>query len=323
MNPPFRRTSLLVLLLAASLLLVPQAQAQSSTAQVPHTVRLSDASSLQFYLRWTSDRQPLISAHRGGPEAGYPENCIETFDHVLTYFPCLIELDVAQTADSMLVLMHDDTLGRTMAGQGHISDLYFDDIRSRYLIDPTGDTTVFHTPTLGEVLDWARGRAVLTVDVKRSIRPGKIVDTINEHDARGYAVVITYNANQAIAYHHLDPDLVLSVNIRNEEDLQRLVDAGIPIKNMIAFVGITEADKALYDLLHGKGIRCILGTMGNPDRRAAAKGIGIYEDLYRHGADVLSTNNVPAVTKAIEELKNPPKPKPKPKTTKKSSKKRK
>jgi len=304
-------------------LVLPRTEAQPPPAGKKHTVRLSDAASLEFYLRWTPERQPLISAHRGGPEAGYPENCIETFEHALTYAPCLIEMDVAQTADSMLVLMHDDTLGRTMPGSGPVSDVYFDDFRMRYLIDPKGDTTGLHSPTFGEVLDWARGRAILTVDVKHTVHPEQIVAAIAEHDAKGYALVITYNANQAVAYHKLDPELMLSVNIRNEEDLKRLVDAGIPVKNMIAFVGITEADKALYDLLHGKGIRCILGTMGNLDRKAAARGIGVYEDLYRNGADVLSTDNVPAVVKAIASLKNPPKAKPKPKTAKKSSRKRK
>ena len=323
MTARVRRLLFPFLILTLTLLTVQFAQAQNAPTKEPHTVRLSDAASLQFYLRWTPDRPPLISAHRGGPEAGYPENCLETFDHVLNYAPCIIELDVALTADSMLVLMHDDTLGRTMPGKGRVTDVYFDDFRSRYLIDPKGDTTDFHSPTLGEVLDWARGKAVLTVDIKRGVPPERIVGTINEHNAKGYAVVITYNANQAVTYHKLDPELMLSVGIRSEEDLKRLTDAGIPPNNMIAFVGVTEPDKALYELLHGKGIRCIVGTMGNLDRSASAKGLRIYEDLYRHGADVLSTDNVPAVAKAIYELKNPPKAKPKTKTTKKSSMKKK
>ncbi len=52
----------------------------------------------------------LLAAHRGGPAPGYPENAIETLDHVLSNAAFIMEVDVAETRDGVLFLMHDDTL---------------------------------------------------------------------------------------------------------------------------------------------------------------------------------------------------------------------
>lgn len=287
-----------------------------------HTVRLPDAPSLQFYLRWTPDREPLISAHRGGPEPGYPENCIASFENAIRYSPCVIELDVRKSLDGELVLMHDWTLDRTTTASGPIEALTLDSLKTLQLIAENADTTEYVIPTFSEALTWARGKAILTVDVKRPVTPEEIVAAIEAHEAESYAVVITYNADEAFVYHNLNPNLVLSVGISSEEDLNRLVNGGVPTKNMIAFVGITEPDKPLYELLHSRGIRCILGVMGNLDQRAEARGNRIYRDLYKNGADVLSTDRVASVAKAIEELKTESKQKTtQPKSKKKTRKK--
>ncbi|MCK5817603.1 MAG: glycerophosphodiester phosphodiesterase, partial [Candidatus Marinimicrobia bacterium] len=62
---------------------------------------------LQTFFVWTPDRLPVLSAHRGGPYPGYPENCIETFQNILNHYPSTLEVDVSVTKDSVLILMHD------------------------------------------------------------------------------------------------------------------------------------------------------------------------------------------------------------------------
>ncbi|WP_373396985.1 glycerophosphodiester phosphodiesterase family protein [Algoriphagus halophilus] len=84
-----------------------------------------------FYT-WTSDRIPMVSAHRGGPYPGFPENAIETFENVLNYTPSIIELDVAMTKDSVLVLMHDDDLDRTTNGTGKVEEVTYEYIQSLF-----------------------------------------------------------------------------------------------------------------------------------------------------------------------------------------------
>jgi glycerophosphoryl diester phosphodiesterase len=275
---------------------------QTSDAVQPHYTRLSDPASLQFYMRWTPDREPLISAHRGGPLPGFPENSIAAFENSLTFGPCLIEIDVRKTLDGVMILMHDRTLDRTTTDSGLVAEATMDRILELNLIDGEGDTTDYGVPTFRDALEWGRGKAIFTVDVKRGVEPRDIARMIHETRAEPFAIVITYNADQAQAFHELMPEIMLSVGIRNEEDLRRLMDRGIPPTNMVAFTGVSKPDKELLDLLHEHGIRAIVGTMGNLDRSAEVRGTRIYRELYRNGADILSTDNVPLVARAIKEL---------------------
>lgn len=106
---------------------------------------------LEFY-SWAPDRVPLVSAHRGGPYPGYPENSIEAFEHVLRHTPAILEFDVALTKDSVLVLMHDNTLDRTTTGKGKVIDHTYQEIQELFLVDKEGTITDFKVPTLDEVL---------------------------------------------------------------------------------------------------------------------------------------------------------------------------
>jgi glycerophosphoryl diester phosphodiesterase len=62
-----------------------------------------------------------VSAHRGGPGPGLAENAIPTFRNTLIAARgAFLEVDVSQTADGVLVLMHDDRADRTTTGTGAI-----------------------------------------------------------------------------------------------------------------------------------------------------------------------------------------------------------
>lgn len=262
-------------------------------AQEKHYLVFESPAQLQEYFRWSPDKAPIISAHRGGPMEGYPENCIETFEHALLYAPCLIECDVARSKDSVLVLMHDRTLDRTTTGSGLVSDYTLEELRKLYLKDNQGNITPYRIPTLAEVLDWARGRAIVELDIKGSIAPEEIVAIIREKRALSYTVVITYNIEVAKKYHALEPQLMISASARGIEGAQRLLESGINPSCIIAFVGVYEPEKKVYELLHKNSIMAILGTMGNLDRKAEKHGISVYKKLINNGADILATNNVP------------------------------
>jgi len=269
-------------------------------AQEKHYLAFESPVQLQEYFRWSPDKAPIVSAHRGGPMEGYPENCIETFEHALLYAPCLLECDVAKSKDSVLVMMHDRTLDRTTTGSGPVGDYTLEELRRLYLKDNQGNVTPYRIPTLAEVLDWARGRAIVELDIKRSITPEEIVAMIREKQALNYTVVITYNTETAKQYHTLEPQLMISASARGIEGTQRLLESGIDPKCIVAFVGVYEPEKEVYDLLHENGIQAILGTMGNLDRKAEKHGISVYKKLIGNGADILATNNVPLAAGVLD-----------------------
>ncbi|MRG43549.1 glycerophosphodiester phosphodiesterase [Chitinophaga sp. SYP-B3965] len=245
---------------------------------------------LQKFLSYGKVRYPLVSAHRGGPEKGFPENALETFQHSSLSQPLIIECDIALSKDSALVLMHDNRLDRTSTGKGNIGDYTWEELKKFYLKDNDGDTTTFRIPLLDDVLLWGKGKVIFTLDVKRGVPYAKVVEAVRRCKAEPCSVIITYNADQAAEVSKLAPDLMISASIQKKEDLARLNSYGVPNDRLVAFIGTREADAEFYQYLHENKILCILGTMGNLDKQAIARGDKSYYEYVEHGADILSTD---------------------------------
>lgn len=254
------------------------------------------------FFTWSRDRIPLVSAHRGGPYPGFPENSLQAFENTIKHTHAIIEFDVAITKDSVLVLMHDNTLDRTTTGKGNVIDWTYDELKEISLVDINGNLTDFRIPALDEVLIWGKGKVLFTVDIKREVPFELVVDAIKRHQAEPYAAVITYSVGAAKKIHRLHPDLMLSVTIRNEEELQRMEESGIPVNQWIAFTGTSERPQEFNALLHEKGVFTILGVLGNLDRSAMARGDQLYTEFVQKGADILATDRPIEAAKAIQGL---------------------
>ncbi len=268
-----------------------------SSAQID----FNNSEELKSFFHWTPESKPLISAHRGGPYPGYPENCIETFEYVLTHTLTIIECDIVLTKDEQLIMMHDNTLNRTTTGTGRVEQQTLEEIKKLQLKDNEGNVTPYSIPTLREVLDWTKGNAILTLDIKRGVPLEKVIRLVEETNSEAYAVIITYNIEQAKEVYNLNPDLMISASIRNDEELNSILVSGIPLENIIAFTGTSLKSASFYDNLHVKGIYCILGTLGNLDNKAIARGDKIYLDFISIGADILATDRPVEVSALLRE----------------------
>jgi glycerophosphoryl diester phosphodiesterase len=265
-------------------------------------IRLASVEEARDFYSWTSDRIPLVSAHRGGPYPGFPENAIETFANVLRHTPAIIELDVAMTRDSVLVLMHDDDLDRTTNGTGRVSDVSYEYIQGLFLEDNDGNLTQYKVPTLTEALLWSKGKVLLTVDIKRSVPFEKVVEEVRATKSEAHAALITYTFAAAKKLHMMAPELMLSITIRNEEEIQRLEESGIPWDRVIAFTGVAERTHEFNKALHEKKVFTILGVLGNLDKSAEARGDGLYLSFVQKGADILATDRPIEAAAAIKTL---------------------
>ncbi|MFB9052544.1 glycerophosphodiester phosphodiesterase family protein [Formosa undariae] len=245
---------------------------------------------------------PQISVHRGGKNLlHYPENCLETLQYVSDSIFAIYEIDVAQTKDGKLVLMHDNAIDRTSTGTGLVKDLSYKELTAFNLVDDYGNETVFKIPLFKDVLKWAKANnVILTIDIKRSVSQNVVIDAIRDVKAEDVSVVITYDVEQATTAYALAPELLLSVSARNEEEFKRLLDAKIPTKNMLAFTGTRLSNASLFEKLHAEDIVCMLGTLGNLDKQAAVKGEESYVRWKALGVDIFATDRPFAVYNAIK-----------------------
>lgn len=259
----------------------------------PHSsyhISFPTATEFQDFTRYSAESYPLISAHRGGPTVGFPENCTATFANTIKYIPAIIETDIALSKDSVLVMMHDNTLNRTTTGKGEIGNYTYKELQQFFLKDTKGNLTSFKIETLDEVLQWGNDKVIYTLDVKRGVPMKMIVDAIRRNKAERNSMIITYNANQAAEVAKLAPDLLISVSARGKKDVKRMEALGVKVEKMVAFVGTSEPSKETYNYLRSRKIASILGTMGNIDKSAATRGDGLYYKLIENGANIISSD---------------------------------
>ncbi|MEO1052097.1 MAG: glycerophosphodiester phosphodiesterase family protein [Bacteroidota bacterium] len=269
----------------------PTKEPQTEHLDADSNPKANTVEAITSFDQWLEDPQPLISAHRGGPYPGFPENAIETFQNIAEQVPTIIECDISMTKDSVLILMHDKTLDRTSTGSGNVLDQVYDEVKDLLLVDNEGDTTSFHIPTLDDVLSWGGGKVLFTLDVKRGVPFEKVVAAVEKFEAASYAAIITYSIKDAVLVHAMNPNIMISVSAGNDGALEQIVKSGIPVKNLLGFVGIREPDSAHYAKLQELGIKTILGTLGNLDKSAAAKGDdSVYLTYIKNGAHIIATD---------------------------------
>lgn len=106
----------------------------------------------------------VVISHRGDWR-NYPENSIPAIESVIRMGVDMMELDVKMTKDSVLVLMHDQTINRMTNGKGLIKDMTYDSLMTFKLKRAHNVTTdSLRIPTLREALLCCKDRILVNVD---------------------------------------------------------------------------------------------------------------------------------------------------------------
>ena len=110
-----------------------------------------------------SDYIAVIS-HRGDWR-NYPENSIPAIESIIRMGVDMMELDVKMTKDSVLVLMHDQTINRMTNGKGLVSDFTYDSLKTFKMKRAHNVATdSVRVPTLREALLCCKDRILVNVD---------------------------------------------------------------------------------------------------------------------------------------------------------------
>ena len=116
-------------------------------------------------LRNPQSKNVLVICHRGDWR-NYPENSIPAIESVIKMGADIVELDIALTSDSVLVLQHDRTIDRCTTGKGKIIDMTYEEIQKYYLKNAHGarNSLDLKVPTLREALEVCKDRIVVNID---------------------------------------------------------------------------------------------------------------------------------------------------------------
>ena len=235
----------------------------------------------------------LSVGHRGTIVWG-PENTIPAFETALAMGADAVEMDVQETKDGELILMHDATLDRTTDCSGEVAQKSLAEIKGCKVIPLLPGIESAPIPTFWEALNALRGRTVIEVDLKtplnsRSIQ--KVAGEIISASMKDQVMVLTNS--------------MVAANVYATQGIAVLARAN-SYSNVLEFLGMNRKPVAIevdikllpqvQDWVHRAGSRVSVDALGACD----LIGVACYRQLVRWGADLIQTDNLPALVPVLD-----------------------
>ena len=121
----------------------------------------------------------ICIGHRGA-RGVYPENTIQSIEYAIDCGAPWVEIDVRAHQGRLLVI-HDDTLGRTTNGTGYVTDYSLLELRA---LDAGNGQSI---PLLEEVIATVKQRAIINIELKDSTSTALVLRIIEQHIAKGWS----------------------------------------------------------------------------------------------------------------------------------------
>ncbi len=162
----------------------------------------------------------MVIAHQGGEELR-PSNTLAAFDHAVELGVDVLEMDIHQSKDGAIVLMHDATVDRTTDGSGAIKEMTFAEIRAldagTYWTDDDGATYPYRgqgiqVPTLEELFQRYPDMR-MNIEIKQEtpsmVRP--FCQLIHDYNMADQILVATFHKATVEEFRAACPDVITSM----------------------------------------------------------------------------------------------------------------
>lgn len=212
-------------------------------------------------LQNANQKQVLVAAHRGDWRNA-PENSIQALRNSIRMGVDILELDLKMTKDSVLIIMHDNTIDRTTSGKGKPEDFTFEELMKLRLRNGLGRVSDHHTiPAFASFLKEAKGKIILDVDKGYDYFPW-VIKMLREENMLQQAI-INIPANTTLEEVEkvcgpIDEDITIMpvIEFMNVQKAQEVIESYFRHKRTI-FQIVWKDDEAIkevdFNALHKKG----------------------------------------------------------------------
>jgi glycerophosphoryl diester phosphodiesterase len=217
--------------------------------------------------------------HRGA-KAYAPENTLASFKKAIEIGVDAVELDIRETRDGKLVVMHDADVKRTTNGKGLVSDLTLDDIKG-FSVD--GEKV----PTLGEALNFLNGKVKVLIELKETGYESQVLAEVQCQGMEKKVIIISFH-DEALKKIRAQNDTVETglIYAKHSNPIKAALESKANyLLPLYRFTHTANVEKA-----HEKGLKVIVWTINTSEEAAeyAKKGVdGIASDK----PDILKTLN--------------------------------
>lgn len=171
----------------------------------------------------------LVVAHRGA-SAYEPENTISAIKKAIELKTDGVEVDVQQTKDKELVVIHDATVDRTTNGKGYVKDMTVEQLKS--FSTAKGEKI----PTLQEVIDIVRDRIYLEIEIKQQGIEEDVIEKIKGNGINNVCITSLF------------PEVIKRVK-KLDSRIKTGIGIGIKPPNIIEILKKSKADKVSLNYL--------------------------------------------------------------------------
>jgi glycerophosphoryl diester phosphodiesterase len=204
----------------------------------------------------------LNIAHRGA-SGSFPENTLSAFRAAIEAGADMCELDVQQTRDGAIVVIHDDSIDRTTDGAGKVSRFTLAELKRFNAAAKSIRGGLETIPTLDEVFEVTSGRCGLNVEIKAKGVEAMVAEIIERHNAIDTTIVSNFDWDSLARIHEIDP--AIKFGLLSEEEPQRLIDTAIRMKAASINPRYDLATAELCAAAHRSGLKVIVWTVDAPD----------------------------------------------------------
>lgn len=157
-----------------------------------------------------------IFAHRGA-SAYAPENTIAAFELAVRQNADAIELDVKLTADGHVIVIHDQSVGRTTNGEGQVNQMTLKEISvldAGSHFDPKYHCE--HVPSLNDVLESLGKSIFINIELTNYASPfddlpNKVADQVLKHAVSDHILFSSFNPIALIRIKRLLPSIPIAL----------------------------------------------------------------------------------------------------------------
>lgn len=225
----------------------------------------------------------LIVGHRG-TESFAPENTLAAFERAIELGADVIELDVRDTADGFLVVIHDATVDRTTDGYGRVDEMTLAEIEALSIRSRQPCIPPQKVPTFKETLAFLKGRIPINVDVK-SGQLEKVAAEVEEQDMLDQAYMLTKSLDSGYRFLAASPDIKLQARAHSSLEVYRYLEELHP---MAVQVDLSFLTPEVVAAINAAGAKVFLDASGSLD----AWGRLGYAVLDWRGVDVIETDRL-------------------------------
>ncbi len=229
----------------------------------------------------------VVVAHRG---LGYltPRNTLSAVRAAIVMGADMVEVDVRLSADGVAVLVHDADVDGTTNGTGDVDTLTLAELQALQIThheELVGDFSCERIPTFREMLQQARDRIDIMVDLKQGAAEAAVV--IEEESMIAQAVMLG-SQSELVEARAVVPDLRIMIRPMEHVEVQPLWDAFVPAPDVVHIdPGFDNPDT--IDLIHALGAKVLMDMWGSDAYAFMLGDLSQYAEAYEAGIDIQQT----------------------------------